>query len=279
MIKVSVIIPTFNRKKMLIEACLSVLNQTFKDFELIVIDDGSRDGTDEAVNKLRKIYSRYRIEYVRLNYNHGPAYARNLGAELAKGVYLAFLDSDDLWLKNKLKLQTEFMDKNSYLITQTDEIWIRNGKRVNPMNKHKKPTGYIFEKCLELCCVSPSSVMIKKEFFFQFNGFDEKFLACEDYDLWLRISLVYPIHLLPKQLIIKRAGEWEHQSKKILHLDRLRIESMLKILSNISLKPVEKELLKKELIRKTEIYLSGLLKRGKKAEAQKYEEILKIYGS
>lgn len=279
MIEVSIIIPTYNRKDMLIESALSVLNQTYKDFELIIVDDGSKDGTEEKVNKLINLYKNFRIRYIKFKENKGPAFARNRGAQLAKGKYLAFLDSDDLWLKNKLKLQLEFMKKNNYLISQTDEIWIRMGKKVNPMNKHKKPTGDIFQKCLELCCVSPSSVVIAKEIFFEFDGFDENFLACEDYDLWLRMSLKYPIYLLPKKLIIKRGGSWEHQSKKIPHLDRLRIKSMIKVLQTYPMTDWQKKSLIQELLNKTRIYLNGLLKRGKFEEAKTYQEIIEIYGN
>ncbi|MCX7991904.1 MAG: glycosyltransferase family 2 protein, partial [Proteobacteria bacterium] len=160
-----------------------------------------------------------------------------------------------------------------------EEIWIRNGKRVNPMEKHRKPTGDIFEKSLKFCTVSPSSVMIKREVFFELGGFDESFLACEDYDLWLRLSLKYPVYLLPKRLIIKRGGLWEHQSKKIPHLDRLRVESMLKILDNNSLNEFQKRALIEELTNKTAIYLKGLLKRGKYKEAEKYREVLEKYAN
>ncbi|MCX7771458.1 MAG: glycosyltransferase family 2 protein, partial [Proteobacteria bacterium] len=187
-----------------------------------IVDDGSTDNTEVRINKLMEIYQSYKIVYQYFKENKGPAFARNRGAELSQGEYIAFLDSDDLWLKNKLKYQIDFMKKNNYLISQTEEIWIRNGKRVNPMEKHRKPTGDIFEKSLKFCTVSPSSVMIKREVFFELGGFDESFLACEDYDLWLRLSLKYPVYLLPKRLIIKRGGLWEHQSKKIPHLDRLR---------------------------------------------------------
>lgn len=145
------------------------------------------------------------------------------------------------------------------------------------MEKHKKPSGDIFEKSLKLCTVSPSSVIIKRDIFFEFGGFDESFLACEDYDLWLRLSLKYPVYLLPKKLIIKRGGSWEQQSKKIPHLDRLRIESMLKILNQGALELHKKERLIKELVNKTSIYLNGLLKREKFEEARKYKEILEKY--
>lgn len=277
MIDVSVIIPTYNRQNFIIESALSVINQTYKNFELIVVDDGSTDETEKKVTRLIKFYKDYRIIYKKFDENRGPAFARNRGAEIAKGEYIAFLDSDDLWLKNKLKEQINFMKKNNFLISQTDEIWIRNGKRVNQMEKHKKPSGDIFEKSLKLCTVSPSSVIIKRDIFFEFGGFDESFLACEDYDLWLRLSLKYPVYLLPKKLIIKRGGSWEQQSKKIPHLDRLRIESMLKILNQGALELHKKERLIKELVNKTSIYLNGLLKREKFEEARKYKEILEKY--
>lgn len=279
MIDLSVIIPTFNREKFVVESVISVLNQSYKNFELIIIDDGSTDRTPEKIKEIIKIYRTFPIIYKHYDRNRGPAFARNRGAEIASGEYLAFLDSDDLWLKNKLKEQINFMRANNYSISQTEEIWIRNGKRVNQMKKHKKPSGNIFEESLKLCVVSPSSVIIKKDIFFELGGFDENFLACEDYDLWLRLSLKYPVYLLPKKLIIKRAGNWEHQSKKIPYLDRLRIESMLKILRSEIIDEANRKKLINELLNKTKIYLNGLLKREKYEEAKKYFEILETYGT
>lgn len=270
---ISVIIPVYNRENFIKESVLSVLNQTYKNFELIVYDDGSIDNTEKVMNKIIKYYPLYNIRYIKSLKNLGPSFARNRGVELSKGEFIAFLDSDDLWLKNKLKVQIEKMIENNWDICQTDEVWIRNGKRVNPHKKHKKVSGYIFEKALKLCIVSPSAVMMKKKLFLEFGGFDESLPACEDYDLWLRISSKIPVYLIEKKLVIKRGGHEDQLSKTIPHLDRFRIYSIVKILKTNNLSDEQKKLAISELIYKSNIYSKGLKKRGLINEAEKIEQL------
>ncbi|MFQ5676497.1 MAG: glycosyltransferase family 2 protein, partial [bacterium] len=173
MIETSIIIPTFNRLAFLKEAVSSILEQTYQAFEILVVDDGSTDGTREYVRTLDGP-----ISYLGQD-NRGPGAARNYGIRKARGKYVTFLDSDDLWLKDKLKVQIEFMKSNSEaLLCYTDEIWIRRGVRVNQKKKHQKHSGWIFEHCLPLCIVSPSSVLMKAEFFQQVGLFDEELPAC-----------------------------------------------------------------------------------------------------
>ena len=162
---VSVIIPTYNRWPMLGEAVESVLAQTMSDYELIVVDDGS---TDETPRRLREYGARLTVL---TQSRSGVSAARNLGARRASGKYLAFLDSDDLWHPRKLQRQLRLMERNPEVeICQTDEIWIRNGVRVNPRNRHRKPSGDIFRASLDLCLVSPSAVMMRRELFERNTG-------------------------------------------------------------------------------------------------------------
>jgi len=185
---VSVIIPTYNRALYLKEAIDSVLSQDFCDFELIVVDDGSTDATSDIIDSYNGAF-RYICQRHR-----GVSAARNTGISHAKGTFVAFLDSDDLWLPKKLSAQVDFFREHpEALICQTEEIWIRNGTRVNSKKRHKKYSGDIFEKALPLCIVSPSAVMIKKNLFDLVGLFDESLPVCEDYDLWLRISARYPV--------------------------------------------------------------------------------------
>lgn len=272
--EISVIIPTFNRKNFLKEALLSVFNQTFKNYEVIVYDDGSTDNTSELIKQLQQYYP---INYLYSNQNKGPSYARNRAVEAAKGKYIAFLDSDDLWLKNKLKIQHHFVKENQIRICQTDEFWIRDGKKVNPMNKHKKPSGDVFERSLDLCVVSPSAVMLEKKLFEENGGFDENLPACEDYDLWLRISLKEHIYLIDKKLVIKRGGHSDQLSQTIPYLDRYRIYSMQKLLDTNGLCEVKRTLITKKLREKCCIMIQGLKKKLKYEEAIVYENILKRY--
>ena len=263
---VSVIIPTYNRGWILKEAIDSVLSQTFTDYELIVVDDGSTDNTTDIL----KFYPE--IKLIRQE-NRGVSAARNMGVKASSGKYLAFLDSDDLWLPGKLEKQVNFFDKNPDAdICQTEEIWIRNGTRVNPKKKHLKPSGMIFEKCLELCLVSPSAVMMTREVFDEAGGFDETLPACEDYDLWLRITCRYPVYLIEEPLTIKRGGH-KDQLSKMPCLDKFRIKSLEKILKSGNLNPQQYEAAVKALEEKCRIYASGCEKRGRYAEARYYRHL------
>lgn len=270
MLKVSVIIPTYNRAHVLREAIDSVLSQKYSDLELLVVDDGSTDHTKEVASsytsKLAYIYQEHK----------GVSAARNRGIKQAQGNYLSFLDSDDLWLPDKLSTQMRFMEDHPEIyICYTEEIWIRKGVRVNPMKKHKKFSGMIFEHCLPLCIVSPSSVLIARSLLEEIGVFDEELKVCEDYDLWLRISARYPIYLLDTPLIIKRGGHDDQLSKAMNGQDRFRIKALVKLLESDSLSPHQRELAGGELKRKCEIYGKGCIKRGKKEEG---EEILALAG-
>jgi glycosyltransferase involved in cell wall biosynthesis len=265
---ISVIIPTYNRCWILKEAIDSVLSQEYTDFEIIVVDDGSNDATAALLStygdQITTIYQG----------NSGVSAARNAGILMAKGKYVAFLDSDDMWLPEKLSCQVDFFQSHAEaVICQTDEIWIRNGVRVNPKNRHKKPSGMIFEPSLQLCLVSPSAVMIKKSLFDAVGLFNEAFPACEDYDLWLRIGLYYPIYLIERHMVVKRGGH-DDQLSRNPGLDRYRIQSILKILENHQLTPAYHQAAVDVLKEKCRIYAAGCIKRGRADEAGLYRQII-----
>ncbi len=267
----SAIIPTFNRAASVVNAVRSVIDQTLPDIEIIVVDDGSTDDTAECLN--REFGDR--IKLLRLPRNHGVSYARNRGFELSRGAFIAFLDSDDLWLPEKSNRQLAFMrSRPDLLISQTDEIWIRNGKRVNPCQHHLKPSGSIFAECLPLCVVSPSAVMMRRRFFAAVGLFDETLPACEDYDLWLRTACRYPIELLPEKLLTKFGGHSDQLSHTIPALDRYRIKALIKLLHRHQLTPIQKEQTLATLQKKSKIYLKGCRKRGRLQEVEKMEKIL-----
>ena len=274
MSKVSIIIPTYNRLPMLKEAVDSVLAQNFEDFELIVVDDGSTDGTADEMKKYGG-----RVRFLRHPENRGVSAARNRGIMNAKGRYIAFLDSDDLWVKGKLKIQVAFLEDNPhYPICYTDEIWIRRGKRVNPKNKHAKYSGWIFEKCLPLCIISPSSVMMRKILFSKVGLFDEALPVCEDYDLWLRISARFPVFFINRKLIIKRGGHSDQLSQRSWGNDRYRVIALEKVLSEPHLKPEEREMVLEEMKKKCKILSEGFFRRGNEIEGRFYQEIMRRYG-
>ncbi len=268
---VSVIIPTFNRGWILKETIDSVLAQEFKDFELIVVDDGSTDNTQDILDS-------YPVDILVVRQeNKGVSAARNTGLGLASGNLISFLDSDDLWLPKKLSEQVAFFCSNpDVLICQTEETWVRRGVRVNPKKRHKKLSGMIFEPSLALCLVSPSAVMIKRSLLDQVGLFDEDLPACEDYDLWLRISCNYPVHLIDTPLIIKRGGH-EDQLSGAPGLDKYRIHAIKKIIESDSLSTEQHRAAVRTLQEKCTIFAGGCLKRGREDEASYYKELADSY--
>ncbi|MBN2372768.1 glycosyltransferase [bacterium] len=225
--KISCIITTYNRALYLKEAIDSVLSQRFDLFELIVIDDGSTDQTESVIKQYKN-----RLRYV-FQPHRGASAARNLGLEISVGKYIAYLDSDDLWDRRKLSIQSRFLDQNpDYCLCYTNEIWLRNGIRVNQGKRHRKYSGYIFIRCLPLCIISPSSAMVRRKILEDLGGFDENLPAAEDYDLWLRITSSHPVYLIPIPLITKRGGHPDQLSKTIAGIDKYRIKALLNILSS-----------------------------------------------
>jgi len=266
---VSVIIPTYNRAQMVKEAIESVLDQDFQDFELIVIDDGSTDNTPHML----KAYQ----EHIRVHRqaNQGVSAARNTGIYLASGSFIAFLDSDDLWMPQKLGRQIDFFNsQKDAWICQTEERWVRNGVRVNPKKRHKKVSGMIYENSLTLCLVSPSAVMVKRKLFDVVGSFDEDLPACEDYDLWLRISCRFPIYLIDRPLIIKRGGHGD-QLSKTPGLDKFRIQAIKKLIDSDLLSKAQYEISVKTIKEKCAIYAKGCRKRGRLDEASYYTRLAK----
>lgn len=266
---VSVIIPTFNRADKVVRAVSSVLVQTFSDYEIIVVDDGSNDRTALSLQQFGE-----KIKLITHSENKGVSASRNTGIRTAKSNLIALLDSDDHWLSEKLKVQVEFFKENPDAVAcQTGEIWVRNNRRVNPRKKHIKPSGNIFEPSLKLCLVSPSAVMLKRSLLDEVGLFDEELPVCEDYDLWLRISCRYPIYLIDQNLIIKEGGHKDQLSSSLKGMDRFRIKSMVKLLEEQPLNEDQKKAVFNELKEKCRIYGEGSIKRGKEEEGNYYLEL------
>ena len=264
--RVSVIIPTFNRSKKVVRAVTSVLNQSFRDFEIIVVDDNSTDNTNQALAKYRSS-----ITYVRKPVNRGVSAARNIGIESSAAPWIAFLDSDDYWLNDKLHVQMDFVDRSPETVAcQTEEIWMRKGRRVNPRKRHKKPSGDIFKQSLKLCLVSPSSVILKRSLFEKVGFFDEGLPAAEDYDLWLRISCRYPIYLIPEELVVKEGGHEDQLSQRFSGMDRFRIRAIVKVIQSGVLSPAQTRAAMEELSIKCRIFGNGCIKRGRTEEGYLY---------
>ena len=270
--KISVVIPTYNRIALVERAIDSVLRQSIKPFDIIVVDDGSDDGTSEMIQK------KYRSINLVQQQNSGVSAARNNGIKHAKGDWISLLDSDDEWTEKKLENQVNRLIKNpDYHFCHTNEIWIRNGVRVNQKKRHQKYGGYIFDKCLDICRISPSSTLFKKNILEHVGWFDTQLPVCEDYDLWLRITADYKILFVDEPLIIKYGGHTDQLSQSVEGIELFRIKSLENLLANTELSPQKRILAIQMIIKKYNIYLNGLVKRKKQGEADQIEENIKFW--
>ena len=270
--RVAVIIPTFNRRALVGEAVRSVCAQSCSDYELIVVDDGSEDGTAEALRD--EFGGRLRVIHTE---NRGVSAARNTGVAASQGELLAFLDSDDLWHPEKLAAQLQYLDAHPDIqICQTEEVWVRRGVRVNPCRHHRKPEGDIFVASLRLCLVSPSAVMMRRPLFEAMGGFDEALPACEDYDLWLRIAHRFPLGLVPRALVTKRGGHEDQLSRRHWGMDRFRIAALVKVLEE-PLRGEQRRAAVEVLKQKCAIIAAGAQKRGRWEEAGRYRALAARY--
>lgn len=262
---ISVVIPSFDRRSVLPRALDSVLAQTLEVDEVIVVDDGSTDGTAEMVS------SEFPEARLIVQGNHGVSAARNRGIEVASGEWIAFLDSDDEWRPEKIERQVSVLaDHPGELVCHTDEIWIRHHRRVNPKRKHAKFGGRIFQYCLPLCAMSPSSILLHRSVLDDVGVFDEGLPACEDYDLWLRICSRYSVYLLDEPLVVKYGGHPDQLSRRIWGLDRYRIRALEKILESEVLDADDYQAALGILLEKIEIFISGSEKRQKWDEVEIY---------
>ena len=256
--EISVIIPTHNRAWALARAVSSVLNQTFEDFELLVVDDGSTDQTQELLES----FDDSRLRVIKEPSNGGVSRARNRGIGLARGEWIAFLDSDDEWLPHKLQAQREYLQGRPELrVVHGEEIWIRRGVRVNPHKKHAKSGGWIFAKCLPLCAISPSTVMIHREVFQQIGTFDPEMIVCEDYDLWLRMTQFFEVGLVTVPIINKYGGHSDQLSARYRAMDYFRVKAIKKVLQ-LGIGEEDSRKAQEVLRVKRAILLNGYRKRG-----------------
>ena len=270
--KISVVIPTFNRISLVARAIDSVLKQSLNPYEIIVVDDGSDDGTSEMIQ------NKYKSIKLIQQQNNGVSAARNNGIKHAKGDWIALLDSDDEWTEKKLENQVDRLIKTpEYDFCHTNEIWIRNGVRVNQRKKHEKYGGYIFDKCLDICRISPSSVLFRKNILDHVGWFDDQLPVCEDYDLWLRITAEYRILFIDDPLIIKYGGHDDQLSHGVEGIEFFRIKSLENLLEGSELSTNNRILSIQMIIKKYNIYLNGLVKRKKQGEADQIKEKIKFW--
>ncbi|MEA1919859.1 MAG: glycosyltransferase family A protein [Campylobacterota bacterium] len=266
---ISVIIPAYNRVGTIARAIESVLAQTYKPREIIVVDDGSSDATSEVV----KMYDE--VSLLRQK-NMGVSAARNNGVMMAESEWIAFLDSDDTWQSDKLQKQLAFHKQNlTCKVSYTDETWIRNDHHVKIPKKFQKGWGDLYERSLEQCIIAPSSVMIEKKLYDRMEGFDETLEVCEDYDLWLRIMKHESFGLLNEALINKHGGHDDQLSAKHWGMDRFRIRA----LEALHVSYHDDTLLLDVMIEKYQLLLIGAKKHERYDDAFHYEQrILELKG-
>ena len=270
--QISAIIPSFNRRHCLERALQSVVEQSSPAEEIILIDDGSSDGSSE--------WARQRYPEVKIirQQNLGVSAARNRGISQAQHDWIAFLDSDDSWHRNKLeRIRQAQLQSPDYVLYHSDEIWVRKGVRVNPMDKHRKQGGWIFDHCLALCAISPSTVVMRKDILLSLGMFDETLPACEDYDLWLRLCHRYPVHFSEQALVTRYAGHEDQLSQQYWGMDRFRIRALANLLGRHKLSPDAREASRQMLLRKLKILLNGAHKRGNQAVVDEFTPLLSAW--
>ncbi|MCA9401664.1 MAG: glycosyltransferase [Candidatus Omnitrophica bacterium] len=268
----SIIIPTYNRREYLRTAVASVLQQTDPRYELIIVDDGSTDGTDQIMST----FSDERTRYLHQE-NHGVAHARNQGLKIARGPWIAFLDSDDRWLPKKLERISGLMrDHPTIQIFHTEERWYRGGQVLLQKKKHQKPTGWVYPRVLPICCMSISTAVIHRSVFDRVGLFDETLPACEDYDFWLRSTHQFEVKLLEEALTEKEGGRDDQLSLQ-WGFDRFRIQALQKMIDSKTLSKDDEHLTRQTLKDKCRIYIQGAQKRQKLEEVRRYQKLLNSY--
>jgi GT2 family glycosyltransferase len=266
---IGVIIPLHNRADK-IRACVqSVIDQTLPAREIIVVDDGSSDCPEHALSEFK-----HHVTLLRSPENRGVSHARNRGIRQAQSGWLCFLDSDDLWEPQKLQQQWQFHQHYPfYRISQTEDLWMRHGRRVNAKKIHQKPLGWVWEKSLERCLISPSAVMINKKLLEKTGAFDENLPACEDYDLWLKISRFCPVGLTAYPGVTRYGGHSDQLSQRFVAMDRFRVSALQHALQS-EICPQHQSALRKQLQKKIAILIKGYHKHQNSDQASYYEQLL-----
>jgi glycosyltransferase involved in cell wall biosynthesis len=255
---VSVVLPVYNRRELVGRAIHSVLEQSCVDWELIAIDDASDDGTPELI--AGEFGDRVRL--LVQEQNRGVSAARNRGIEAAIGEWVAFLDSDDEWLPEKLERQLNELRRTGLEVCHTDEIWVRNGVRVNPPDQYRKRGGDLFEQALSVCCMCPSSLLIRRDLLESLGMFDEKLPACEDYELFLRLTARRRVAYVDETLVVKYGGHPDQLSRAFFAMDRFRVYGLDRLLCEVEdLEEGRREAAREVLLRKARIVRNGAHKR------------------
>jgi glycosyltransferase involved in cell wall biosynthesis len=263
---VSVIIHTYNNEKFIGETIESVLNQTYKDYEIIVVDDGSVDGTRDALLPyMQKIRYHYKE-------NGGIASAKNAGIRLSKAEFIAFLDHDDLWVRDKLKLQMECFNKNPHAgLVYSKYTSFRDDKELRT-KPEKGYSGWIFKELLSKSFIQTSTVIVKRECLDTVGPYDETFVLGDEYDMFLRISKRFQCGFIDKGLTRYRVHD-TNASKNDFLFDKENLDVYKKIYNNFTdLDGKEKKILRKRIASYSIKVAEELNSQGKREESKKYQK-------
>ena len=250
--RITAVIPCYNRAQLLERALQSVFAQTSPVDQVVVVDDGSTDGSADLVA------SRFPGVEILRQPNRGVSAARNRGIAAARHEWIALLDSDDCWQADKIeRIRATARAQPGYELYHSDEIWIRHGRRVNPMRKHRKSGGLIFRQCLPRCVISPSAAVIRRATLQSLGSFDESLPACEDYDLWLRLCHRHPVCFIETPLITKYGGHDDQLSRRYMAMDRFRIRALARLLDSEALAAGDFAAVRQTMLDKLEVLLGG----------------------
>lgn len=263
---VSVIIHTYNNEKFIVETIESVLNQTYRDYEIIVVDDGSVDGTHDALLPY--------MQQIRYHYkeNGGIASAKNTGIRLSQTEFIAFLDHDDLWAPDKLKLQMECFNENPQVgLVYAKYTSFRDGKELRT-KPEKGYSGWIFKELLSKSFIQTSTVMVKKECLNAVGPYDESFSLGDEYDMFLRISKKFQCGFIDKGLTRYRVHD-TNASKDDFLFDKENLGVYKKVYNNFTdLNGEEKKILRKRIAGYSMKVAEGLYRLGKLEESKEYQK-------
>jgi glycosyltransferase involved in cell wall biosynthesis len=261
---ISVVIPLYNAEKYIGDTLESVLAQTYSTFEIIVVNNSSTDSSLDIVKK-------YSDVKVISQENQGPSVARNKGVALSKGDFIAFLDADDLWVPDKLKIQMEYFNNNPQVgLVYSKYTSVRNGKilRTRPQNGY---SGWIFTKLLYKSIIQTSTVMVKRECLDAVGPYDESFSLGDEYDMFLRIAKKFQCGFVDKGLIRYRIHD-NNTSKNVFLFDKENLGVYKKIYNNFTdLDGKQKRILRKRIARYSMKVAEGLNSQGKLEESKKYQ--------
>ncbi len=269
----SVIIPTFNRSQMLLEAVQSVLKQTLLPKEILVIDDGSSEPLGPLVAEIGSPL----IRYIKQSHTGMAGQVRNVGVSQSTGEWVSFLDSDDLWYPEKLARTAATITSETPPLIHCKERWIRCGSEVSQRKQKHQRRGDIFSDCLKKCIIGPSTVTMKRDVYENLGGFREDLEIAEDYEFWLRYCNMYAVEYIDEPLVEKRAGDWDQLSEKYNEIEIFRIRGLRDLVDRGVFYVGNQLLAKDELVRKCEIHSKGAEKRGLFAKAEEFSDLAKRY--